>query len=297
MNVDQLLAAPPRITEHRYTKRDTILYALGVGAGQRGDHSDLRFVYEEDLLALPSMAVVLGYPGFWQKEPQYGIDWRRVLHAEQSCKFHRPLPPCGEVRSEMSIDSIVDKGSAKGCLLSATRKVFDVENGSLLATIRQISFLRGNGGCGSGGSSLPGPYRVPDRAADGVMTEATLRQQALLYRLSGDYNPLHVDPAVAAAANFHAPILHGLCTFGIAGRAVLLWACGNDPAQLGALQCRFTAPVYPGDVLQTELWREPNGVVAFRVSVPARKQVALDCGRAEIHTAQASGKGPPAQQK
>ena len=111
-----LLSLPPRVTRHRYAERDCMLYALGVGAGRQADARDLRFVYEDGLQALPTMAVVLGYPGFWQKEPQYGIDWRRVLHAEQSCTFHAPLPVSGEVISEMSIDAIVDKGAGRGCL-------------------------------------------------------------------------------------------------------------------------------------------------------------------------------------
>ncbi len=277
-----LLSLPSRVTRHRYAERDCMLYALGVGAGRRSDARDLRFVYEDGLQALPTMAVVLGYPGFWQKEPQYGIDWRRVLHAEQSCTFHAPLPVSDEVISEMSIDAIVDKGAGRGCLLRATRRIRRASNDALLATVRQMSFLRGDGGCGSFGEALMAPHRLPERPADEVLTEEVRPEQALVYRLSGDYNPLHADPAVAAVANFPAPILHGLCTYAIAGRAVLAWACENDPMAMRGLHCRFTAPVLPGDVLQVDLWRDAEDAVAFRVRVPQRDRVVLDGGRADI---------------
>src|SRR3546814_9163948 len=238
---DRLLSLPPRVTHHRYTRRDTMLYALGVGAGQQPDQDDLRFVYEEGLQTLPTMAVVLAYPGFWQKEPEYGIDWKRVLHAEQSVLFRSPLPVGGEVRGELTIVHIVDKGADKGALRLSTRKISDAATGTLLASVTQVSFLRGDGGCG--GPSLPprAPHQVPSSAADERAELATRPEQALIDRLSGDYKPLHADPAVAAAAGLDRPILHGLCTYGIAGRALVAALCGNDPARLARPDCRFTA--------------------------------------------------------
>ncbi len=282
MNAELLIARPPKRIIHRYSVRDTILYALGVGAGQDADANDLAFVYEQSLRPLPTMAVILAYPGFWQMEPEYGIDWRRVLHAEQSCSFYKPLPAEGEIRGEFMIDAVIDKGAAKGCLLRATRNIYDASDGTLLASVRQTSFLRGDGGCGSHGEEIPGPRHVPARAPDAVVLAQTRSEQALIYRLSGDYNPLHVDPAVAAQAGLPRPILHGLCTYGIAGRVILGWACDDRPERLAGLDCRFTAPVYPGDNLRIALWREPDDSVAFQVRAGESDLVVLDCGRAQL---------------
>lgn len=277
-----LLSLPPKIIRHRYGRRDTILYALGIGAGSQGSRSDLRFVYEERLQSVPTMAVILAYPGFWQMEPAYGIDWVRVLHSEQSCTFHRPIPTEGEVRGEMTIDAIVDKGAAKGCLLRAVRRIYDEADGGLLATIRQTSFLRGDGGCGSHGAALPPPQPVPTRSPDSNVRIDTRPDQALLYRLSGDFNPLHVDPAVATAAGLSAPILHGLCTYGIAGLSIVEEACGGEPGRLRQLDCRFTVPVYPGEMLEMDLWRIEAGAIAFRVRALARDAIVIDHGHAEL---------------
>ncbi|WP_033923920.1 MaoC/PaaZ C-terminal domain-containing protein [Sphingomonas sp. 35-24ZXX] len=282
MDPKSLLARPARTILHRYEKRDTILYALGVGAGHDKGGRELSFVYEPDLSALPTMAVILAYPGFWQMEPEYGIDWRRVLHAEQSCIFHQPLPVEGEVRGEFRIDAIVDKGAEKGCLLRATRTIYDQSDGALLATVRQVSFLRGDGGCGSHGEALPAPRKVPDRKPDAILVADTRPEQALIYRLSGDLNPLHVDPAVAAAGGLERPILHGLCTYGFAGRMILSWACEGRPERLAGLDCRFTAPVYPGETLEVALWRVAPDGIAFQVRSAERGVVVLDCGWASL---------------
>lgn len=279
---ERLLALPPRVTHHRFTRRDTMLYALGVGAAQQP--GDLPFVYEENLAALPTMAVVLAYPGFWQKEPEYGIDWKRVLHAEQSVVFHAPLPVEGEVRGELTIDHIVDKGPAKGALLYSRRKIFDTADERLLASVTQVSFLRGDGGCGGPSTPPRAPHIVPDGEPDAVLVLETRPEQALVYRLSGDYNPLHADPDVAAEAGLPRPILHGLCTYGIAGRALLAALCDNRPARMRRLDCRFTAPVFPGDTLELDYWRRAGGTASYRVRVPERDALVLDNGLVEFTT-------------
>lgn len=277
-----LVELPPLVSTRLHSRRDTILYALGVGAGQDGEEQDLPFVYEQDLKALPTMAVVLATPGFWQKEPQYGIDWKRILHGEQSVTFERALPVEGKIRSELTIESIIDKGVGKGALLTSRRKLFDGDSGTLLATIRQLSFLRGNGGQGGTSTDAAIPRAIPNRAADLVVPSDTRREQALLYRLSGDYNPLHVDRAVAAEAGQLRPILHGLCTYGIAGRIILRALCGDDAARLKRLDGRFTAPVLPGDALSISIWQEAAGRAAFRVDVPGRGVTAINNGFAEF---------------
>jgi len=283
LDPDFLVKIPTQIIRQTYDRRDTILYALGVGAGQRADHpGDLPFVLEDRLLALPTMAVVLASPGFWQMEPRYGIDWQRVLHAEQSCDFHAPLPVEGAVRGEFSIEAIVDKGPAKGAILRARRLIYDQADNRLLATVRQTSFLRGDGGRGSAGGDIGSLEPVPDRAPDHMVPMTTRPEQALLYRLSGDYNPLHADPAVASAAGFQRPILHGLCTYGLAGRALLAAVCENDPARLASMSCRFTAPVFPGEELEVHIWLAGSDALSFRVMVPARALVVIDRGHARI---------------
>lgn len=274
-----LLNLPPRVVTQHYTARDTMLYALGVGAG--ADPEDLRYVYEDGLQALPTMAVVLAYPGFWQKEPQYGIDWRKVLHGEQSTIVHAPIPVEGEVRGELVIDRIVDKGEAKGALLLSRRDIYDAGSNRHLATVRQLSFLRGDGGCGGSGEPLPAPHAMPDGPPTHVLTLPTRPEQALIYRLSGDFNPLHADPAVAAQASLPRPILHGLCTYAIAGRALARALCGNDATRLRRLDCRFTAPVFPGDTIEISMWRESPGKAAFQATATERGVSVLGNGYAE----------------
>lgn len=277
LDPDRLLGLPPRVTVHSFTERDAILYALGVGAGEE----DLPFVYEAGLKALPTMAVVLGYPGFWQKEPQYGIDWKRVLHGEQSVRLHAPLPVAGTVRSELTIDRIVDKGTDKGAVLLSSRRIYDAGTGLHLATVSQTSVLRGDGGFGGSTQGASTPYALPDRAPDETVSLPTSKAQALIYRLSGDYNPLHVDPAVAAEAGFPRPILHGLCTFGVAGRAVLRTLCADAPERLKRFDVRFSSPVFPGETIEVDIWRESEGRAALRARARERDVVVLNNGYVE----------------
>lgn len=257
-----------------------MLYALGVGAGS--DPSELRYVYEHGLQTLPTMAAVLAYPGFWQKEPQYGIDWKNVLHGEQSIVLHAPLPPAGDVVGEMSIESIVDKGVGKGALLTTSRRISDAVSGTLLAVVRQVTFLRGDGGCGSVAAPPPAPpFAFPATPPDAELAMPTRPEQALIYRLSGDYNPLHVDPLAAAEANMPRPILHGLCTYGVAARALARLLCGGDAGRLTRIDCRFTAPVFPGETIQVAVWRDTPGRAAFKARVQERDLVVLSNGLVE----------------
>lgn len=272
--------------EQNYTEKDTILYALGLGFGSEPTNSDhLQYVYENGLRALPFMAVVLGYPGFWMREPSTGIDWVKVLHGEQRLRLHRPLPTSGRVIGYSKIKSIVDKGATKGAIVVTERVLRDADNGEDLATIEQVSFLRGNGGFSTpeqpGDMLEPYPNAIADRAPDHVMEISTRPEMALIYRLCADDNALHADPAVARAAGFDRPILHGLASYGVAGRAILAAWCDNDPTRLHAFNVRFTAPVYPGETLRVESWKE-NGVIGFRVYATERNIMVLNNGYAEI---------------
>lgn len=280
---DRLLAQAPRETVAAHGPRDVILYALGVGVGIEGptQPETLRFAYENELVVLPTMGTVLAWPGFWMKDPQYGINWKRVLHAEESLEVAGPLPTEGTVRGVLHMETVYDKGADKGALLLTRRDLFDASSGVLLATERRTLFLRGDGGRGGNTSQPPAPHVVPDRDTDVRVSIPTRADQALLYRLNGDPNPLHVDPDVAAAGGFRMPILHGLCTYGIAGRALLQAVCSNDVARFRRMDCRFSAVVEPGDTLTTEIWQEGPGRAAFRTRAEERDVVVLNNGRFE----------------
>lgn len=261
--------------EHSYSARDTILYALGLGFGEDPvDEQELAYVYEDTLVATPTMAVVLGYPGFWLRDPRTGIDWRKVLHGEQWLSVFKPLPAESKVIGRTHIDQISDKGKGKGAVIYITRDVVDAASGDTLASVGMSTFCRGDGGFG--GENLPGPApaQLPDRAPDHVCDLTTLPRQALIYRLSGDYNPLHADPKVARAAGFERPILHGLATYGLAGRAILRTLCDYDAARLIGLDVRFSAPVYPGETVRFEIWEE-GSEARFRARVTERDNLLV----------------------
>tara|TARA_B100000686_G_scaffold353751_1_gene460652 strand:+ start:915 stop:1772 length:858 start_codon:yes stop_codon:yes gene_type:complete len=268
--------------EHAYTKNDTILYALGVGlGGDPLDERQLRFVYEENLQALPTMAIVLGSPGFWLKEQNTGVDWVRVLHGEQGLVLHRPLPPQGIAIGRMRVKEILDKGADKGALIYSEKELIDKASGETIATATSTTFARGDGGFGGPTGPSAKPHAIPDRNPDLTCDLTTLPQAALIYRLSGDLNPLHADPEVARKAGFDAPILHGLCTLGAAGHAILKTCCDYNPTRFKGLQLRFSAPVYPGETIRTEIWHD-DGVVSFRSKVVERDVVVLNNGKAEL---------------
>jgi acyl dehydratase len=272
---------------HTYTRRDTMLYALGLGVGADDptDAGDLKYVYEKSLVALPMQAVTLGAVPMLLANPAFGIDYKMLLHAEQTLTVHKPLPTEGTIVSEFRIDDIYDKGKAKGAIMYMTRKIYDVATEELLATMGNVAFLRGDGGFGGKSEGAPKPRPVPaDREADHSVTIRSPRNQALIYRLSGDYNPLHSDPEIAAIAGFNRPILHGLCHYGMAGRALIKTLCGDDPAQLLRLDTRFTSPVYPGEALRVDIWNISGGDASFRVVASDRNVIVQDFGRCEYRT-------------
>lgn len=278
----RLKAWPFRDVERTYTEKDTILYALGLGYGyDPTDERQLQFVYEKNLKALPTMPVVLGYPGFWVKDPAAGIDWVKIVHGEQSLTLHRPIPAAGTIVGRTRIKALVDKGKDKGALLIQERSIVDKASGALLATLDHTTFCRGDGGFGKGDAAPPPPPAVPDGAPDASCDLPTLPQAALIYRLCADNNPLHADPAVAKAAGFPRPILHGLCSYGVAGHAILKTFCAYDPARLKGLSLRFSAPVFPGETIRTEMWNRGDTIL-FRSRVVERNVVVLNNGVASI---------------
>lgn len=272
--------------ETLYTERDTLLYALGVGLGADPlDTGQLPYVFEgapRGLRTLPTMANVLGYSGFWADQPDTGIAWRKLVHAEQAIVLHRPLAASGRVWGEMAVTGLHDKGADKGALMLVERRVTDAASGTLLATVTQTTMLRGDGGFGGAlGAALPAPHAMPQRAADTTCVLPTLPHAALLYRLSGDLNPLHADPVTAASAGFSRPILHGLATMGVAMHAVLRGLLNYDATAVRGMRVRFTSPVLPGDTLSTELWRDGD-VVSLRTTALERSVVVLNAGRIDL---------------
>jgi acyl dehydratase len=267
---------------HAYTAKDCMLYALGLGVGADPlDLQQLRFVYEKDLQVLPTMAVVLASPGFWLQQPGTGVNWKAVLHGEQGLTIHRPLRASGTLIGKMAIDEIVDKGPDKGALIYSRRELYDQQSGELMCSLSSTSFCRGEGGFGGPSGPTRAPHELPSRAPDLSCDLRTLPQAALIYRLSGDYNPLHADPSVAASIGFKQPILHGLCTYGVAGHAILKTLCGYDSTRLRRLDVRFSAPVYPGETIRTEIWNEGAGRASFRARVVERDVMVLNNGVVE----------------
>ena len=292
LDYQRLRSWPFGVIEHAYTEKDTILYALGVGLGMDPlDERQLRFVCEENLVAMPTQAVVLGFPGFWAKHPDSTIDWVRLLLGAHSLRIHRPLQPRGVVIAHNAVTRVIDKGAGKGAAVVTERQLLENGSGELLAALEQLSFCRGDGGYSMPGAAhpagqpsdppLPDPPAVPDGAPDLICDLATRPEAALLYRLSGDLNPLHADPQIAAAAGFPRPILHGLATYGVACHAILRSCCDYRPERLTALSARFASPVYPGETIRTEIWHR-EGHALFRARVVERDVVVLGSGRAEF---------------
>lgn len=266
-----------------YGPRDVILYALGLGLGHDPMAlQQLRHVYEDGLRVLPTMAVVLGYPGFWQRNPDTGITWQSVVHGEQSLVVHRPLPVAGRVTGRMVVEEIIDKGPGRGAHLHTRRDLYDTASDELLCTLRSNAICRADGGFGGPTMAIPSAPALPTREPDRVLDFPIPLQAALIYRLSGDDNPLHADPAVARQAGFERPILHGLCTYGVAGYVVAALAAAGDASRVRRFDARFSAPVYPGDLLRTELWLGEAEGLRFRCRVTERQTTVLDRGLAQI---------------
>jgi acyl dehydratase len=279
INYDQLMARPFADITRRYGWRDSVLYALGLGVGTDPVSEDeLRYVYEKDLQALPTMAVTLGHPGFWISAPDTGIDFRKVVHGEQSLVVHTPLPAEGVLIARNKVEEIIDKGEGRGMIMRVRRDLINQATGILQSTQTLSMFCRGDGGFGGPAVATAAPVAIPERPPEQSVTRFIPPQSALIYRLSGDLNPLHADPAVARAAGFERPILHGLATFGVAGFALLAAEPGKS---LREISCRFTAPVFPGESLRTDIW-EQDGMTLFRCTVLERNQVVLNNGRAVL---------------
>lgn len=264
-----------------YDRRDTIIYNLGVGAGALESlaDADLTLVWEERLRALPTMAAVLAAEPYWYDDPRAGFSWTHSVHGEHSIDWHAPIPPEGDLISHCRVEELYDKGAGRGATLVTRRTLMCEKSGAQLATIRQTVFFRQDGGFG-GTAIAPKPRPIPEGASDIQRSLTTRPEQALLYRLSGDLFALHIDPTFAQATGFDGPILHGLCTYGIAGAAIVDALCGGDGARLRRLDARFSAPVFPGDRIATSMWRLRPNEASYRCQVGDR--VVIDNGYARF---------------
>ena len=270
----------------QYTVDDTMFYALATGVGSDPtDPRQLRFVDDtgtEPTLALPTMAVVIGFPGSWMDDPETGIDFARIVHGEEELIMHRPLLATGAMIARHRVTDVIDKGPGRGALITYDKELYDEASGDLVATVRHTTFARGNGGfSGRVSTSKQAASNTPtaDRGFDRSRTVPSLPQQALFYRLCADRNPLHSNLAVAKKAGFDRPILHGLCSFGMAGFAIIADWCDHDPARLTSLGMRFSAPLYPGETLVVESY-EAEDAIHFRARVKERDVIVLTHGRA-----------------
>jgi acyl dehydratase len=282
IDYDKLLALKIPDVEQTYGPKDCILYALGLGFGlDPMNGNELPFVYEKNLKVMPTQANVIAYPGLWVRDLDTGMDWVKIVHGEQAMTIHKPLPASGTVVGKTRVLDAIDKGAGKGAIVYSERKITDKASGELLCTIVQTTFGRGDGGFGGPARPQRPVHALPERAPDIVCDLPTRPEAALIYRLSADMNPLHADPAVAKAAGFARPILHGLATFGVAGHAIVKEMCGYAPEKLKSIAARFSAPVFPGETIRTEMWKDGN-IVSFRCRVVERDVVAINNGKAEI---------------
>lgn len=264
-----------------YTERDTMLYALGVGLGMEPlNENELAFVYEQNLKAVPTLATVVAW-GAGVATDKLGVNYKLVLHGEEKTIFHRPMPVAASIVADSGVVEVYDKGEGKGAIVVRQTVLRDEADGQPIATLLRTIVARGDGGTGGSKEPTPVPHPTPERAPDKVIEYRTALNQAAIYRLCGDRNPLHIDPERARAAGFNQPILHGLCSYGFTCRAVVEAFCDFDPARVASHQARFSSPVFPGDTLRISLWRDGN-IVSFEAEVPERNVKVIRNGMSEL---------------
>lgn len=280
IDYDDIMKLKSEGQEFRYAERETMLYALGIGFMRDPlNEKELPFVYENGLKAVPTMATVIA---FGQSVIGLtGVNFLMLVHGEQRLTIHKPLPSYADVVADERIIGAYDKGPGKGALIVGEKVIRDKQSGEKLCTLVGTAFARGDGGFGGPKDGAPEPHAIPARAPDLVHEANTRPDQAFLYALSGDRNPLHRDPNVARMAGFPRPILHGLCTYGIACRSVLSIVCDYDPARITGFDVRFSAPVFPGETIVTEMWVD-GAIVSFRSKVKERDVVCLNNGKCTL---------------
>jgi acyl dehydratase len=279
IDVGTALAADPSRHEVSWSTKDVLLYHLGIGAGTPAtDQAELRYTYENDLQVLPSFVTVIGggaVGGGLSSLPGIDIDLKSVLHGGQEIVVHRPLPTRGSIVQSGRVRAVYDKGRAAVIVLEGSGTLAD---GTELYTSLNEIFVRGEGGFG-GDRGAATAYPVPDRAPDVTAERATRGDQALLYRLSGDWNPLHADPDFAKAAGFDAPILHGLCSYGLVLKAVVDSCLDGDATRVRRYRTRFAGIFFPGETMRVRIWQDGDTRLLVRATAAQRDDAAVlsDC--------------------
>lgn len=279
---DEFLAR--RVEDHRtsYDDTRTLLYNLSVGMGRDPlDEAEFPFIFEQpDFRVVPTAASILGGAGSGVLRPG-DLDMTMIVHGEQRLVLHRPLPAAADLVVTSYFSELVDKGKEKGALVTVTNEV-RLASGEPLYEADMTMFARGDGGFGGPRQSRHAPHQLPEREPDMVHVTQIRPDQAALYRLNGDRNPLHIEPGFAKRAGFPRPILHGLCSYGLACRAILASVCDYDPARIAQFDVRFSSPVYPGEMLQTEIWIDGE-VISYRCRVADREVIVLNNGRCVLN--------------
>jgi acyl dehydratase len=283
LSYERIMAYRPPDIAVDYGEHECILYALGIGIGMEPlAAGDLKFVYERaGLAAFPTMAVVLGWPGR-MTDPAFGIDERLVVAGDLRVVLHRPLAPKARLVSRPRVKEVIDKGAGNAAIVLNTRDLL-AEDGTLVATVDNSTFARKHGGFGGKVTESPPQHAVPQTAPQLICDLPTPPNLALIYRLTGDENPLHADPERAKVAGFDRPILHGAASFGLAAHAILRTVAEDRPERLAAIEARFSRPVFPGDTIRTEMWREGERI-SFQCRVVDRDEIVLSNGLARLRT-------------
>ena len=279
INYDEIMSLKSENIEISYTDKDSILYGLGVGLGNDPMNMDeLKYVYENGQIALPSMATNFQYHSSLLMSAN--LNFIMVVHGEQKLSIINPIPVSGEFVADMKVINCFDKGASKGAIVEVETTVKLKSDRTEICKLISTTFARGDGGFG-GPESPPQKVYEPEGTPDIVDEITTKPDQALIFRLSGDYNPLHSDPNFAKAAGFPKPILHGLCTYGVACRSIVKTACDKDVKKLKSFNCRFSSPVFPGETIVTEMWKNGN-IINFQSKVKERDKIILKNGVSEI---------------
>ena len=279
INYDEIMNLTSENVEISYSDKDSILYSLGIGLGNDPMNlNELKYVYENSQSVLPSMAT-----NFQYHSPlllKTNINFIMVVHGEQRLSITNAIPVSGDFIANAKVIGCYDKGPARGAIIVVETTVKNKKNNEEICKLVSTTFARGDGGFG-GSDSPKKEIFIPDGEPDYVSEVSTKPDQALIFRLSGDYNPLHSDPNFAKAAGFEKPILHGMCTYGIACRSLVNEICENDASKLKRFDCRFSSPVYPGETIITEMWKKDK-MIYFNSKVKERDKLVLKNGVSEI---------------
>lgn len=279
INYEEIMSLEDKGLEFSYTQRDSIIYGLGIGLGKDPmDATELKYVYENGLIAFPSMAT-----NFQYKSPlllKAKLNMIMIVHGEQGVTLHQPMPASADVISDTKVVNCYDRGASKGAIIEVETNVRLKKDNSPLCTLTNKTFARGDGGFG--GEDVPASIPVELNDTPDIVHEVTTTEdQALIFRLSGDSNPLHSDPNFAKMAGYPKPILHGLCSYGVACRSIVETLCEKDSKKLKKFNVRFSSPVFPGETIVTEMWKKDDEI-HFQSKVKERDKVVLKNGVCKI---------------